>query len=520
MTVRQQRCRPPDTAACAWARIGNGLVPDPARRPSISARPASIARSTASMSVGTALSRVTGFVRTWAMAVALGVTLTSTARSRSRPRTTSRTTSRTWSTSCSPAACSPRCSSRSSSRSCRRDGEEASVPLRQHPLLGRAGDPRRRRPRRDVLPAAVRLDADVHASRRGEAELAVYLFRFFAVQIVFYGFCAITTGILNSYRQFVAPAIAPVANNVVVIIVLLGVYLPLRDNAPRPRHRRPRRRDDARRRGAARRSSCRHCFKTRVPVPAGRGTSSDPTLRKLARKTVPILVFVIVNLVGVSFRNAFATQAFLDGSGGALLRLDVVPATLRRARGRLHHGPVPRALRHGGPARTGRTYKATVLAGAARACRCSSCRWRRCSSRSRCRWSRSIVAGAFSADAVPTRGRSCCGCGRAACSRSRPTCSRCAPSTAMQDSLTPMFTNMLATVAADRPVLAPHRTGAARRSSGIPLADAIYLTVHWLAAARHPADAGSGPSEDASGPVDVRARRAAHRSPAARRRAA
>ena len=34
-----------------------------------------IARSTAVMSVSTALSRVTGFVRTWAIAYALGVTL-------------------------------------------------------------------------------------------------------------------------------------------------------------------------------------------------------------------------------------------------------------------------------------------------------------------------------------------------------------------------------------------------------------------------------------------------------------
>ncbi|HZL04405.1 MAG TPA: lipid II flippase MurJ, partial [Coriobacteriia bacterium] len=35
----------------------------------------SIARSTAQMSVSTTVSRLTGFVRTWAMAYALGVTL-------------------------------------------------------------------------------------------------------------------------------------------------------------------------------------------------------------------------------------------------------------------------------------------------------------------------------------------------------------------------------------------------------------------------------------------------------------
>jgi len=41
----------------------------------ISAKTPSIARSTASMSFATTLSRVTGFVRQWAMAVALGVAL-------------------------------------------------------------------------------------------------------------------------------------------------------------------------------------------------------------------------------------------------------------------------------------------------------------------------------------------------------------------------------------------------------------------------------------------------------------
>ncbi len=50
------------------------------------------------------------------------------------------------------------------------------------------------------------------------AELAIHLFRFFAVQIVFYAAGLVFTGVLNSYRRFLAPAIAPIFNNLVVTV--------------------------------------------------------------------------------------------------------------------------------------------------------------------------------------------------------------------------------------------------------------------------------------------------------------
>lgn len=50
-----------------------------------------------------------------------------------------------------------------------------------------------------------------------EATLAIWFFRFFTWQIFFYGLCAVFTGILNAYRHFVAPMVAPLANNVIVI---------------------------------------------------------------------------------------------------------------------------------------------------------------------------------------------------------------------------------------------------------------------------------------------------------------
>jgi len=146
---------------------------------------------------------------------------------------------------------------------------------------------------------------------RQEAALAVYLFRFFAVQIVFYGWCAIATGVLNSRRHFFAPAIAPLVNNVVVIVALLGFYVPLRESRP----------DLAVvALGVGTTLGVVALLLTQIPALLSTGFRfrwawdlRDATLRKMLRKAAPVLGYVIVNLVGVSFRNAFAINAFKDG---------------------------------------------------------------------------------------------------------------------------------------------------------------------------------------------------------------
>ncbi|KKM59913.1 hypothetical protein LCGC14_1547140 [marine sediment metagenome] len=55
-------------------------------------------------------------------------------------------------------------------------------------------------------------------------ELAVFFFRFFAIQVVFYGLAAMTTGILYSYRRFGVPTFAPIINNLTVIITIIFFY--------------------------------------------------------------------------------------------------------------------------------------------------------------------------------------------------------------------------------------------------------------------------------------------------------
>jgi putative peptidoglycan lipid II flippase len=56
-------------------------------------------------------------------------------------------------------------------------------------------------------------------------ELAVLLFRIFAVQILFYGLGALGIGILNSHRRFFLAAFAPVLNNLIVIAAFGGYAL-------------------------------------------------------------------------------------------------------------------------------------------------------------------------------------------------------------------------------------------------------------------------------------------------------
>jgi len=53
-------------------------------------------------------------------------------------------------------------------------------------------------------------------------ESATFFFRFFAIQVLFYGIGAIIGGLLNAHRRFLWPALGPVFNNVVGIITFVG----------------------------------------------------------------------------------------------------------------------------------------------------------------------------------------------------------------------------------------------------------------------------------------------------------
>lgn len=54
-------------------------------------------------------------------------------------------------------------------------------------------------------------------SDQGDMDQATFFFRFFAIQIVFYGASAVISGLLNANHDYLWSSIAPVANNVIVI---------------------------------------------------------------------------------------------------------------------------------------------------------------------------------------------------------------------------------------------------------------------------------------------------------------
>src|ERR1019366_9657796 len=62
--------------------------------------------------------------------------------------------------------------------------------------------------------------ADVHRQQ----QVAVSLLRWFVPQLACYGLIGLFAALLNARRKFAAPMFVPIANNVVVIIVLLWFH--------------------------------------------------------------------------------------------------------------------------------------------------------------------------------------------------------------------------------------------------------------------------------------------------------
>ena len=63
------------------------------------------------------------------------------------------------------------------------------------------------------------------ADRAQVRELATFFLRWFMPQIVFYGIGAIATGLLNAHRRFAAPMFAPILNNLIVIATFIAYVL-------------------------------------------------------------------------------------------------------------------------------------------------------------------------------------------------------------------------------------------------------------------------------------------------------
>ncbi|MBN1288624.1 MAG: murein biosynthesis integral membrane protein MurJ [Actinobacteria bacterium] len=138
------------------------------------------------------------------------------------------------------------------------------------------------------------------ASGRAQMETdATFLLRFFIFEIVFYGFCAIYSGILNSYKHFTIPAFAPIINNIVVMATV-AIYYQFRNIYILAI-------------GATLGVVCMAL----VQYPWIRRTGfrykpvfdlKHPAVRKLGHLAIPVLGYVVINQIGLWVVNILAAQ--------------------------------------------------------------------------------------------------------------------------------------------------------------------------------------------------------------------
>ena len=181
--------------------------------------PEGLVRSTASMAIGTALSRLTGFLRVAALAFALGVAETRLADSynvaNNIPNIVYELVLGGILTSVFVPVFVGQLTKRSREeawRSANAVMTVAIVVLSAITLIGIVAAPW------IVRLYTVRVDP---AQRAAVQDLAAFFLRFFMPQIALYGIGAIATGLLNAHRRFSAPMFAPILNNVIVIATFL-----------------------------------------------------------------------------------------------------------------------------------------------------------------------------------------------------------------------------------------------------------------------------------------------------------
>lgn len=143
-----------------------------------------------------------------------------------------------------------------------------------------------------------------------EQQLAAFFFRIFAVQIVLYGVGAIITGMLNGERNYLGPSLAPVLNNIVVTIVMFG-YVPI--SAWNPEFA-------LWWLGIGTSLGVAVQFMAQIPMLVKQGFHwypridiHDPVLKEAIKTALPMFVEVIGSLVTVSCRNAFALETAPNG---------------------------------------------------------------------------------------------------------------------------------------------------------------------------------------------------------------
>ena len=150
-----------------------------------------------------------------------------------------------------------------------------------------------------------RSDAATAELSRGPAE---FFFRFFAIQVVIYGGGMVMQGILNARREYLWAALGPVFNNLIVIATMMLVATMPLD-----------------RRGMAVLAigttlGVVAMFGVMVPSLVRTGVKytpslglRDPDVRGMLVLAIPTVAYVVTNMVAVSFRNASALAVASNG---------------------------------------------------------------------------------------------------------------------------------------------------------------------------------------------------------------
>ena len=202
------------------------MTPDPGELPAVDTRE-SFVRNTALMSVGTTLSRLTGFLRLSAMTWAIGVTVTTLPNTYNVANTTPNIIYELALGGILSSIFVPVFVEWLEQRG--RDEAWAVadrvLTLTALVLIGVAAIAA------IFAPSIMRLylSQDTSPDHAAEVALGAFFLRWFMPQIVFYGVGAVAIGLLNAHRRFAAPMFAPILNNVVVIASFVA-YAIMRGN--------------------------------------------------------------------------------------------------------------------------------------------------------------------------------------------------------------------------------------------------------------------------------------------------
>lgn len=257
------------------------------------------------MSVATALSRVTGFVRTWATAAALGAT--ALASSYNVANNIPNMIFELVAGGILSALFIP-----TFLEVKEQEGERAAWRFASHVFnlsvltLGIVAIIGILLPQPFVWTQTFRLPAE---SAAGVRDMAAFFFRIFAIQVVIYGGGMVVQGVLNAQRKFLWVAVGPVFNNVVVIATMFAAKAVGADTTL----------------GlvilaAGTTLGVIAMFAVMVPDMRRVGFRYtpelgffDPHVRRMLLLALPGVLYVVTNLVAVSFRNASAFAVSENG---------------------------------------------------------------------------------------------------------------------------------------------------------------------------------------------------------------